>query len=77
MSSNFAGSAIFALRERPQVVAAIAAALEPHRAEKMAWLSQTGWRDSMGIPEDQLHQFAAELAEPSGWRELRDAIESS
>ena len=44
-------------------------------AANLAWLRQTGRRYIIGAPKAQLRSFAAELAEPSGWREIRDGIE--
>jgi transposase len=44
-------------------------------AVNLAWLRQTGRRYIIGAPKVQLRQFAAELAEPSGWRAIRDGIE--
>src|SRR5205809_7657085 len=44
-------------------------------AENLEWLRQTGRRYIIGTPKAQLRQFAAELAEPGGWREIRDGIE--
>jgi transposase len=44
-------------------------------AENLAWLRHTGRRYIIGAPKVQLRQFAAELAEPSGWRAIRDGIE--
>ncbi len=44
-------------------------------AQNLAWLRQTGRRYIIGAPKAQLRQFAAELAEPSGWREIREGIE--
>jgi len=43
-------------------------------ATNLAWLRQTGRRYIIGAPKAQLRTFAAELAEPSGWREIRDGI---
>src|SRR5215204_4085031 len=43
-------------------------------ATNLAWLRQTGRRYIIGAPKAQLRSFAAELAEPSGWREIRDGI---
>jgi transposase len=43
-------------------------------AENLAWLRQTGRRYIIGAPKASLRQFAAELAEPSGWREIREGI---
>lgn len=43
-------------------------------AENLAWLHQTGRRYIIGAPKAQLRQFAAELAEPGGWREIREGI---
>lgn len=43
-------------------------------AENLAWLRQTGRRYIIGAPKAQLRHFAAELAEPGGWREIRDGI---
>ena len=43
-------------------------------ATNLAWLRQTGRRYIIGAPKAQLRGFAAELAEPSGWREIRDGI---
>jgi len=43
-------------------------------AQNLAWLRQTGRRYIIGAPKAQLRGFAAELAEPSGWREIRDGI---
>ncbi|HEY2873164.1 MAG TPA: IS1634 family transposase [Reyranella sp.] len=44
-------------------------------AENMAWLRQSGRRYIIGTPKAQLRQFAAEIAEPAGWREIREGIE--
>ncbi len=43
-------------------------------AKNLAWLRQTGRRYIIGAPKASLRQFAAELAEPSGWHEIRDGI---
>jgi transposase len=43
-------------------------------AANLAWLRQTGRRYIIGAPKAQLRQFAAELTEPSGWREIREGI---
>ena len=43
-------------------------------AQNLAWLRQTGRRYIIGAPKAQLRAFATELAEPSGWREIRDGI---
>ena len=44
-------------------------------AENMAWLRQTGRRYIIGTPKAQIRGFARELAEPQGWRQIRDGIE--
>lgn len=44
-------------------------------AENLAWLRQTGRRYIIGAPKAELRKFAAELAEQSGWRAIRDGIE--
>src|SRR4029453_8047242 len=44
-------------------------------AENLAWLRQTGRRYIIGAPQAELRKFAAELAEQSGWRAIRDGIE--
>jgi len=44
-------------------------------AANLAWLRQTARRYIIGAPKAQLHQFAAELATPEGWREIRQGIE--
>ena len=44
-------------------------------ADNLAWLRQTGRRYIIGTPKAQLRAFAAELAEPNGWRAIRDGIE--
>jgi transposase len=43
--------------------------------ENLAWLRDTGRRYIIGAPKVQLRRFAAELADPKGWREIRDGIE--
>jgi transposase len=43
-------------------------------AENLAWLRQTGRRYIIGAPKASLRQFAAELAQPNGWREIREGI---
>ena len=43
-------------------------------AVNLAWLRQTGRRYIIGAPKAQLRMFAAELATPDGWREIRDGI---
>jgi hypothetical protein len=43
-------------------------------AVNLAWLRQTARRYIIGAPKASLRQFAAELAEPSGWREIREGI---
>jgi hypothetical protein len=43
-------------------------------AKNLAWLRQTGRRYIIGAPKASLRQFAAELAEPRGWREIREGI---
>ena len=43
-------------------------------AVNLAWLRQSGRRYIIGAPKAQLRSFAAELAEPSGWREIREGI---
>ncbi|MPZ59670.1 MAG: IS1634 family transposase [Rhizobiales bacterium] len=43
-------------------------------AKNLAWLRQTGRRYIIGAPKAELRTFAAELAEPDGWREIRDGI---
>ncbi|MBV9695892.1 MAG: IS1634 family transposase [Gammaproteobacteria bacterium] len=44
-------------------------------AENLAWLRQTGRRYIIGAPKAELRKFAAELAAPEGWREIREGIE--
>ena len=44
-------------------------------AANLAWLRQTGRRYIIGAPKAELRKFANELAEPSGWREIRQGIE--
>src|SRR5262245_11185608 len=44
-------------------------------AENLAWLRQTGRRYIIGAPKAELRKFAAELAAPDGWREVREGIE--
>jgi transposase len=44
-------------------------------AQNLTWLRQTGRRYIIGAPKAELRKFAAELAEPSGWREIREGIE--
>ena len=44
-------------------------------ATNLAWLRQTGRRYIIGAPKAQLRQFATELAEPEGWRQIREGIE--
>ena len=44
-------------------------------AANLAWLRQTGRRYIIGAPKAELRKFAAELAEPMGWREIREGIE--
>jgi transposase len=44
-------------------------------AENLAWLRQTARRYIIGAPKAQLRQFAAALATPEGWREIRKGIE--
>jgi transposase len=44
-------------------------------AENLAWLRQTARRYIIGAPKAQLRQFAAELATPEAWREIRQGIE--
>ena len=44
-------------------------------AANLAWLRQTGRRYIIGAPKAELRKFAAELAEPRGWREIRQGIE--
>jgi transposase len=43
-------------------------------AANLAWLRQTGRRYIIGAPKAQLRAFAAELAEQSGWRTIREGI---
>jgi len=43
--------------------------------ENLARLRDTGRRYIFGAPKVQLRRFAAELADPKGWREIRDGIE--
>jgi len=43
-------------------------------AENLAWLRDTGRRYIIGAPKAQLHRFATELADPAGWREIREGI---
>jgi transposase len=43
-------------------------------AVNLTWLRQTGRRYIIGAAKASLRQFAAELAEPNGWREIRDGI---
>ncbi len=43
-------------------------------AENLAWLRQTGRRYIIGAPKAELRKFAADLAEPGGWREIRQGI---
>ena len=44
-------------------------------AANLAWLRQTGRRYIIGAPKAELRKFAAELAEQTGWREIRQGIE--
>jgi transposase len=44
-------------------------------AGNLAWLRQTGRRYIIGTPKVELRKFAADLATPGGWREIRDGIE--
>jgi transposase len=44
-------------------------------ADNLAWLRQNDRRYIIGTPKVELRKFAAELATPSGWREIRDGIE--
>src|SRR5882672_3911719 len=43
-------------------------------AENLAWLRQTGRRYIIGAPKAELKRFAAPLAAPAGWREIRDGV---
>jgi transposase len=43
--------------------------------DNLAWLRATGRRYIIGTPKAQLRRFEAELADPAGWREIRDGIQ--
>ncbi len=44
-------------------------------AHNLAWLRQTGRRYIIGAPKSELKKFAAELAEPQGWREIQEGVD--
>jgi hypothetical protein len=43
--------------------------------ENLAWLRETGRRYIIGASKAELKQFGAELADPGGWRTVREDIE--
>jgi len=43
--------------------------------ENLTWLRQTGRRYIIGAPKAELKQFGAELADPDGWRTVREGVE--
>jgi transposase len=43
--------------------------------ENLAWLRDTGRRYIVGAPKAELKKFAGELAQPDGWRAVREGIE--
>jgi transposase len=43
--------------------------------ENLAWLRDTGRRYIVGAPKSELKKFARELAQPDGWRAVREGIE--
>jgi len=43
-------------------------------ADNLAWLRQMGRRYIIGAPKSELKKFAAELAEPQGWREIQEGV---
>src|SRR5215468_345558 len=43
--------------------------------KNLAWLRETGRRYIIGAPKAELKQFGAELADPRGWRTVREDIE--
>jgi transposase len=43
--------------------------------KNLAWLRQTGRRYIIGAPKAELKRFGAQLAEPHGWRTVREGIE--
>ncbi len=44
-------------------------------AENLAWLRETGRRYIIGAPKAELKKFAAELAQPDGWRTVQEGVE--
>ena len=44
-------------------------------AANLAWLRQTGRRYIIGAPKSELKTFASDLAQPDGWRAVRDGVE--
>jgi hypothetical protein len=44
-------------------------------AANLAWLRETGRRYIVGAPKAELKRFAAELAEPDGWRVVQEGVE--
>jgi len=44
-------------------------------AANLAWLRETGRRYILGAPKSELKKFAAELAQPAGWRTVQEGVE--
>jgi hypothetical protein len=44
-------------------------------ADNLAWLRATGRRYIIGAPKSELKKFGAALAEPAGWRPIREDVE--
>src|ERR1700681_4104430 len=44
-------------------------------AENLAWLRSTGRRYIIGAPKSELRKFSTTLAEPAGWRRIREGVE--
>jgi transposase len=44
-------------------------------AKNLAWLNATGRRYVIGTPRDQLRRFAAEMADSTNWRQIREDVE--
>jgi transposase len=44
-------------------------------AKNLAWLNATGRRYVIGTPREHLRRFAAEMADSTNWRQIREDVE--